>query len=46
MKTMYKTTGERVVLTGESRNVGHGEQIEVAYSDGSTGWEHEADLID
>ncbi len=40
------TNGERVLLTDNTRNLGHGLQIEVLYSDGSKGWEHEDDLID
>ena len=38
--------GERVALTDNTRNLGHGLQIEVIYSDNSKGWEHEDDLID
>lgn len=38
--------GERVTLTKNTRNLGHGVQIEVVYQDGTSGWEHEEDLID
>lgn len=38
--------GERVLLTDNTRDVGHGLQIEVVYQDGSKGWEHDEDLID
>ena len=38
--------GERVTLTDNTRNLGHGWQIKVIYSDNSTGWEHESNLID
>lgn len=46
MKATYKYTqsGERVLVTERRRNAGHGDQVEVVYSDGSTGWEHLKDL--
>jgi hypothetical protein len=43
--TKYTISGEKITLTGKTRNLGHGEQAEVIYSDGSTGWEHIEDLI-
>lgn len=48
MKTKQKftTSGEKVTLTGNERDLGHGKQLEVVYSDGSKGWEHEQDLLD
>ena len=46
MTTKFTQSGEKVQLTENTRNVGHGNQVEVIYSDGSTGWEHVADLID
>ena len=42
----FTQSGERVELTGNTRNQGHGEQVEVIYSDGSKGWEHLEDLND
>jgi hypothetical protein len=44
MKTLLVTNGEMVETTNETRNLGHGKQIKVIYSDGSDGWEHIADL--
>lgn len=38
--------GEKVITTDETRNLGHGEQVRVIYSDGSGGWEHTKDLLD
>lgn len=46
MKKILASNGEVVTLTEEIRDLGHGEQIKVIYSDGSTGWEHPTDLID
>ena len=46
MKKMLITNGEMVTVTDEKRNLGHGKQVKVVYSDGSTGWEHVEDLID
>jgi hypothetical protein len=42
----YTASGEKVELTGKTRDLGHGEQWEVIYADGSTGWEHYEDLLD
>jgi len=36
--------GERVTITDEKRNIGHGEQVKVIYSDDSTGWHHVEDI--
>lgn len=44
--TKYTTSGEKVTLTGKTRDLGHGEQCEVVYADGSQGWEHSEDLFD
>lgn len=44
MKTMYTNSGEKVQVTDETRNLGHGEQVKVIYSDNSEGWEHIEDL--
>lgn len=38
--------GESVMVLTQKRNLGHGEQVKVIYSDNSTGWEHPEDLID
>ena len=46
MKTQFTNSGEKVQVTGNTRNLGHGEQVEVIYSDGSKGWEHIEDLQD
>lgn len=46
MKATLASNGERVTLTENSRDLGHGKQIEVIYQDNSKGWEHEEDLID
>ena len=46
MKATIANNGERVVLTNNTRDLGHGVQIEVIYQDGTKGWEHEEDLID
>lgn len=32
-------SGEKVVLTGEFRDLGHGHELEVTYADGSKGFE-------
>lgn len=45
MKSAILTTnGERVTVLDETRNLGHGEQVKVIYSDRSEGWEHIEDL--
>lgn len=44
MKTMYISSGEKVQVTEETRDYGHGEQVKVIYSDNSEGWEHAEDL--
>lgn len=41
----FTTTGEKITLTGETRNLGHGQQVQVICSDNSTGWEHIDDLV-
>ncbi len=46
MKATLAGNGEIVTLTDNSRNLGHGKQIEVIFSDGTKGWAHEEDLID
>lgn len=46
MKTKYTNSGEKVQVTEEKRDRGHGEQVKVIYSDGSEGWEHLEDLQD
>lgn len=46
MKATLAGNGERVTLTESTRDLGHGLQIEVIYSDTTKGWEHEEDLID
>lgn len=40
------TNGEMVTVTEEARNLGHGTQVRVIYSDNSIGWEHIEDLQD
>lgn len=45
MKATLSGNGERVTLTENSRDLGHGKQIEVIYSDETKGWAHEEDLI-
>jgi len=43
--SLYKVNhGEEVIPTGKTRNLGHGWQIEVTYTDGSTGYEHFQDV--
>ena len=44
MKTMYTNSGEKVVVTDKIVNFGHGDQVDVIYSDGSKGLEHVEDL--
>lgn len=44
MKTANIQSGEKVTVTTEIRNFGHGEQVKVIYRDGSEGWEHVSDL--
>ena len=47
MKTATLTgNGERVKLTNDKRNLGHGEEIKVIYQDNSKGWENINNLID
>lgn len=46
MKTKFTQSGEKVTLTNEVRELGHGKQVKVIYSDGSEGWEHLSDLTD
>lgn len=41
----YTLNGENVSFTGQTRNQGHGWQVEVQYGDGSTGWEHFQDIL-
>ena len=41
----FTTAGESVTTTERTRNLGHGEQIKVIYSDNSEGWEHKEDLL-
>lgn len=36
----FLNTGEKVLPTIHERDLGHGKQIKVVYSDGSEGWEH------
>ena len=43
-ESIFTSSGERVRLTGVFRDLGMGEQLEVIYSDGSKGFEHEEDL--
>lgn len=40
----FTQSGEKVIVTGETRNIGHGTQAQVIYSDGTCGWEHIEDL--
>lgn len=40
------TNGESVTLTGRTRDLGHGKQLEVIYSDGSLGFEHVDNFVD
>jgi len=40
------TNGEMVQVTEEIRDLGHGQQIKVIYSDGTEGWESTSDLQD
>jgi len=46
MKKLLITNGEMVEVTDNTRDLGHGEQVEVIYQDGSIGWEHIEDLQD
>jgi hypothetical protein len=46
MKKLLLSNGETVTVTENTRNLGHGEQVEVIYSDSTKGWEHIEDLID
>ena len=46
MEKKFLASGEAVQLTEETRDLGHGTQVKVIYSDGSEGWEHPEDLID
>jgi hypothetical protein len=46
MKKLLASNGEVVIVTEKTRNLGHGEQVEVIYSDSTKGWEHIEDLID
>jgi hypothetical protein len=46
MKTMYTNSGEKVEVTEKTRDLGHGKQAYVIYSDGSEGWEHLENLQD
>lgn len=45
-ETRFCRHAERVELTGGERDLGMGKQLEVIYTDGSTGWEHVEDLED
>ena len=45
-KKYIAISGEKVTLTDQTRDLGHGLQILVIYSDESTGYEHTEDLID
>lgn len=45
MEKILSTTGERVIVTEETRDLGHGLQTKVIYRDGSEGWEHAEDFI-
>lgn len=38
------TNSDTVTPTGKTRDIGHGQQLEVTYSDGSSGWEHYQDV--
>jgi len=44
MKTAHIQSGEKVTVTEETRDIGHGLQVKVIYSDNSEGWEHVEDL--
>lgn len=46
MNVKYTKHGEKVLVSNETRNLGHGQQVKVIYSDNTTGWEHVNDLID
>jgi|AntDeeMinimDraft_5_1070356.scaffolds.fasta_scaffold11772_2 hypothetical protein len=46
METMYTNSGEKVEVTEQNRDLGHGKQVAVIYSDGSWGWEHIENLQD
>lgn len=46
MKKLFVPNGEIVTLTNNSRNLGHGEQVEVICQDGTNIWVHIEDLID
>lgn len=46
MKKLLTTNGEMVTVTNDTRDLGHGLQVKVIYSDGSEGWESPDDLID
>jgi len=45
-RNAYKTGGEKVRLTDEWEDLGHGKRVKVIYSDGSEGWEHPEDLFE
>jgi hypothetical protein len=44
MKNAFTTSGEKVQVLENTRDLGHGEQVNVIYSDGSEGWEHIEDI--
>lgn len=46
LKKGYIQGGEKVFLTEEKRDLGHGEQTKVFYADGSIGWYHTTDIED
>lgn len=46
MRKSLTTNGEMVTETTETRNLGHGEQVKVIYSDNTQGWEHIENLQD
>jgi len=46
MITAYNRSGEKIRLTNERRDLGHGIQIKVIYFDGSIGWEHILDIFE
>lgn len=46
MKKLLTTNGEMVEVTNEKRDLGHGEEVRVIYSDGTEGWESVNDLQD
>ena len=46
MKATFTGNGERVTLTDNERDLGHGKQIEVICNDSSKIWAHIEDLID